>query len=268
MQTAPFDYYRPSTLDEAIELLATVEGARPIAGGLSLLPMMKRRLASPQALVDIDRLPDLDGIFVDRGGSLRIGALATHAEVATSDMVSGGHGVLAETAAKIGDAQVRNRGTIGGSVAHADPAADYPTVLVALGATITAQGSDGTREIAAGDFFTDLFTTALAPGEVVTGLFINTLPAATGAAYLKHRHPASSYAVVGVAAVANGDGGHMVVGGATPTPVMIEGTDPDAIPAAIADPIGDIYASGEYRVHLATVMAKRAVGLAEERAGG
>ncbi len=265
MQPASFDYYRPSTLDEAIQLLGSVDGARPLAGGHSLLPMMKRRLSSPEALVDIGRLPGLDGIAVD-GGSLKIGALATHASVAASDVVAGGWSVVASTAAMIGDSQVRNRGTIGGSVAHADPAADYPTVLVALGAEITARGADGSRTIAAGDFFTDLFTTSLAPGELVTEVTVPAI-AGFGAAYVKHRHPASSYAVVGVAAVANGDGGHMVVGGATPTPVMVPGTDPDAIPGAIADPIGDIYASGEFRVHLATVMAKRAVSLASERAG-
>ena len=256
MQTAQFDYYRPSTLEEAISLLGSVDGARPLAGGHSLLPVMKRRLSSPAALVDIGRLPNMDKVFVDRGSNIRIGALATHAAVAAS-----GFGVLADTAAMIGDDQVRNRGTIGGSVAHADPAADYPTVLVALGASITVQGADGTRTIAADEFFVDLFETALQPGELVTEITVPELSG--GAAYVKHRHPASSYAVVGVAAVVSGPGsGHMVVGGATPTPVKVDGIDPDAIPGAISDPIGDVYASGEYRVHLATVLAKRALALA------
>ena len=266
MHTASFDYHRPSTVAEAVGLLGSVDGARLLAGGHSLLPVMKRRLAAPAALVDLGRIPGLDGISATADGGLEIGALATHAAVAGSATVAGAWPVLSETAAMIGDAQVRNRGTMGGSVAHADPAADYPPVLVALGATITAEGANGAREIAASDFFVDLFTTALADGEIVTKVAVPAR-AGRGAAYVKHRHPASSYAVVGVAAVSDGASGHLVVGGATGSPVAVAGTDPAAIPAAITDPIGDIYASGEYRVHLATVLARRALATAQERAG-
>ena len=135
MQTAPFDYYRPTSVGEAVDLLASVEGARPIAGGHSLLPAMKLRVSNPAALVDLGRIPGLNTISRN-GGSLTIGALTTHAAVAASDEIRAACGVLADTAAHIGDPQVRNRGTIGGSLAHADPAADYPTLMRTLGATI------------------------------------------------------------------------------------------------------------------------------------
>ncbi len=266
MHPAPFEYHRPSTIDEARQLLATIEGARPLAGGHSLLPVMKQRLASPEALVDLGGIPGLSTISAS-DGSLSLGAMATHAAIAASSDVQSGWQVLAETAAIIGDRQVRARGTIGGSVAHADPAADYPTVLVALGASIEIQGGTGIRTEAAEDFFVDLFTTTLQTGELVTGVTVPAL-GGSGAAYEKHKHPASGYAVVGVCAVADGSGGgHLVVGGATGTPVKVNGTDPSAITAALTNPIGDVYASGEYRVHLATVLAKRALDTANERAG-
>jgi aerobic carbon-monoxide dehydrogenase medium subunit len=286
MRPQAFEYHRPETLDRALELLADVEDSRPLAGGHSLLPMMKLRLAAPAALVDLGRLPGLDEIAQD-GDAVTIGALTTHAAIAASDLVSEACPVLAETAAIVGDRQVRNRGTIGGSLAHADPSADYPTLMKALGATITATGKDGERRIAADDFFVDLFTTALRPGELVTSV---TVPATRGigAVYLKHRHPASSYAVVGVAAVVGVNGSfssaRLVVGGATSRPVavdavteMLVGRSPepgaitaaaDAVRGALESPTGDTYASGEYRVHLATVMAKRALTAAVERARG
>ena len=165
MRPAEFEYHRPTSLDEAISLLGEVEGSRPIAGGHSLLPMMKLRLAAPTALVDLGGIPGLDGI--EANGGLTIGALATHASVLASEVAIGIAPVIPETAAMIGDRQVRNRGTMGGSVAHADPGADYPTVLKALGATITATGSGGEREISADDFFRGIFDTALEPGELV-----------------------------------------------------------------------------------------------------
>ena len=196
MFAAPFDYHRPKTINEAIKLLREVKGARVLAGGHSLVPAMTLRLASPSALIDIGRIPELSGIRSIKDG-LHIGALTTHAAVAASDVVKRSCPVLAETAGNIGDQQVRNRGTIGGSVAHADPGADYPTVLLMLDAKFSV--ADGTsREIAAEDFFVDLFTTSIKSGELLTGV---TVPAMEGAAvYLKHRHPASSFAVVGVAA--------------------------------------------------------------------
>ena len=179
---AEFEYHRPTSLDEAISLLVEVEGSRAIAGGHSLLPMMKLRLANPPALVDLGGIPGLDGI--SGNGGLTIGALATHASVAASEVAIGIAPVVPETAALIGDRQVRNCGTIGGSVAHADPGADYPTVLKALGATITATGRNGEREIAADDFFRGMFATALEPGELVTSVKVPATGAGTGAASL------------------------------------------------------------------------------------
>jgi carbon-monoxide dehydrogenase medium subunit len=286
---AEFDYRRPSSVEEAVGLLAGDDDARPLAGGHSLLPMMKLRLAEPGTIVDIGRIPGLDGIEQD-GDAIRIGALATHASVAACDLVRSRCRVVAVTAGAIGDRQVRNRGTIGGSLAHADPAADYSTVMKALGATIVAAGPNGEREIAADDFFTGVFTTALQQGELVTAVKVPTVGAGSGAAYEKHRHPASGYAVAGVAALVRVEGGacssaRIVVGGVTGTPehataaaeatLGIAPADQAAIAAAAAKvpdslsgSIGDTYATAEYRVHLATVLAKRAIASALEAAQG
>ena len=288
MRPQAFEYHRPESLDQALDLLASVDESRPIAGGHSLLPMMKLRLATPAALVDLGRLPGLAEITRD-GNELTIGALATHETIASSRAVQEACPVLAETAALVGDRQVRTRGTIGGSVAHADPSADYPTLLKALGATIVVRARGGERRIAADDFFVDVFTTALEPGELVTAV---TAPATTatglGAVYLKHRHPASGYAVVGVAAVVRANGSVteavLVVGGVAGKPVRVDaarellvGQAPDdgtlarvaeAVGESIDGAMGDTYASGEYRVHLASVMAKRALAAAVERARG
>jgi aerobic carbon-monoxide dehydrogenase medium subunit len=285
---AEFTYHRPTSLDEAIDLLSRDGDTRPLAGGHSLLPMMKLRLAEPQTIVDIGRIPGLDGIGQE-GHALRIGALATHASVAASEEVRSQCPVLAVTAEGIGDRQVRNRGTIGGSLAHADPGADYPTVITALGATIVAQGPGGEREIAADDFFTGVFTTALEQGELVTAVRVPAMGDGAGAAYEKHRHPASGYAVAGVAALVKVENGkcaeaRIAVGGVTGTPVrataaeqaMEIGISPvdeaaiasaaEKVPEALSSAIGDTYASGEYRVHLAQVLAKRAIGAALEAA--
>jgi aerobic carbon-monoxide dehydrogenase medium subunit len=280
---AEFEYHRPTSLDEALSLLGEIEDSRPLAGGHSLLPMMKLRLAIPTALIDLSRIPGLDDISASNGG-LTIGALATHAEVAGSEVAIGIAPVLPETAARIGDLQVRNCGTIGGSVAHADPGADYPTLLKALGGTITATGKGGEREIAADDFFRGIFETALEPGELVTSIKV---PGTTGAAYVKHRHPASGYTVVGAAAVVAVEGGNctaarLTIGGVTSPPVhataaaeaLVGGPgSEDAIaaavkkvPEAIPHAMGDAYASGEYRTHLAKILAARALTLAFERA--
>jgi aerobic carbon-monoxide dehydrogenase medium subunit len=268
---AEFDYRRPASLDDAIRLLAEDGEARPLSGGHSLLPMMKLRLAEPRTIVDIGRIPGLDGIEAD-GDAIRIGALATHASVAASELVRSKCRVLATTAAGIGDRQVRNRGTIGGSLAHADPGADYPTVVTALGATIVVQGPSGEREIAADDFFTGVFTTALEQGELVTAVRV---PVVDRAAYVKHRHPASGYAVAGVACVVRSDAARLVIGGVTGTPVLI-GIAPvdeekvaaaaEKVPEALSGAVGDTYASAEYRVHLAQVLAKRALAAAFEAA--
>ena len=284
---AEFDYHRPTSLDEAIGLLGRSDDARALAGGHSLLPLLKLRLAEVGTIIDIGRIRGLDGIEED-GDAIRIGALATHAAVAASEIVRSRCRVLAVTAEGIGDRQVRNRGTIGGSLAHADPGADYPTVVMALGATITATGSSGEREIAADDLFTGIFTTSLQPGELLTSVEVPIVAAGNGAAYAKHRHPASGYAVAAVAANLKVEGGkcadaRLVVGGVTGTPVhateaenAMIGIAPvdeaaiaaavEKIPSALAGALGDTYASPDYRVHLAQVMAKRAIASAFEAA--
>jgi aerobic carbon-monoxide dehydrogenase medium subunit len=285
MRPAEFEYHRPTSLDEAISLLSENEDARPLAGGHSLLPMMKLRLAMPTALVDLSRIPGLDEI--SGNGGLTVGGMATHAAVAGSELAIGIAPVIPETAAGIGDLQVRNCGTIGGSVAHADPGADYPTVLKALGATITASGPSGEREINAEDFFRGIFETALEPGELVTSVTVPATPAGTGAAYVKHRNPASGYTVVGVAAVVTAaaricTAARLTVGGVTSPPVHATaaaealigaaGSDEaiavaaEKVPESLPHTTGDSYASAEYRTHLAKVLAARALKKAFERA--
>ena len=265
-----FDYHRATSVAEAVELLSSLPDAKLIAGGHSLIPAMKLRAAQPAALVD--------------GADLVIGALATHARVADSATVQGKCPMLAETAASIGDIQVRNRGTLGGSLAHADPGSDYPAAMLALGAEITAVGSDGERTIRASDFFVDILTTALGDNEVITSVRV---PCVSGGAYLKHRHPASSYAVVGVAACVgldsgavascaigiNGVSGKAVLANAAAEALCGGPANADRIAAAAAlvpgafeKPLGDLYASGEFRTHLASVYTKRALAFAAERA--
>jgi aerobic carbon-monoxide dehydrogenase medium subunit len=288
MYPESFAYFRPKTIAEASALLKKNKGARVLAGGHSLLPAMKFRLATPKALVDIGGIKGLCGVQM-RGKTVWIGAMTTHADVASSPIVRKSCPMLAETAAQIGDLQVRNRGTMGGSIAHADPAADYPTALAALGATIVARGLKGERKIPAEKFFVDLFTTALKPGEIVTAILVPTTNKGRGAAYAKHPHPASRYAVAGAAAVVEvADGkvvrASIVIGGVTATPARagaaeaaLVGKKPDSATVASAaalladalpEPMGDAYASGEYRVHLASVLARRALTAAVERAKG
>ena len=288
MYSSNFEYFRPATAAEAVALLRAHPGAKLLAGGHSLLPQMKLRVAQPSALVDIGRLSDLAALSLD-GAMLKIGATTTHNTLATSPLVAEHCPILAEAAAQIGDQQVRNRGTVGGSLAHADPAADLPTVMLALGATLTALGADGSREIAAAAFNTDLFTTALQPDEILTGISVRTYGAGTGGAYLKHEHPASGFAVVGVAAIVmikdgRCTGASIAIGGTTPTPVRAtaaeavlagKALDTATIAAAaakvndaISDPLSDHYASGDYRRHLATVLTRRALVAAAHRAAG
>lgn len=286
MYPASFEYHRPLTLAEARRILAANKDARLLAGGHSLLPAMKLRVAGPKAVVDIGRLAELHGIRRGPDG-LVIGAATTHGEIAASAEVRAACPVLAEAASQIGDLQVRNRGTIGGSLAHADPAADLPAVMLLLGARMTVAGAGGTREVAAGEFFLDLFTTALASDEILTAVTVPGYGKGTGAAYVKHRHPASSYAVVGIAALVELKDGRcvragVVIGGATAVPVRapaaeraLAGAVPDAAAFAIAadkvkealqDPLSDPYASAEFRAHLASVLARRALASAAERA--
>jgi aerobic carbon-monoxide dehydrogenase medium subunit len=288
MYAAEFDYHRPKSLAEAMRLLQSKKDAKLLAGGHSLLPAMKLRVAGPSALVDLSGLKELAGIKAD-GHALRIGALTTHATIVSSSEVAAGCPILAEAASQIGDLQVRNRGTIGGSLAHADPSADFPTVVVALGATLVAAGPSGSRDIPAEGFFKDYFTTDLQPAEILTAVRLPTYGKGTGGAYLKHRHPASNYAVVGVAAIVELKDGKcarasLVVGGTTVNPVRATAAEAaltgqpvdDAriaaaaakVADAIKNPLSDLYASGQFRTHLATVLARRALAQAAARAKG
>lgn len=285
MYPTSFDYHKPRSLADAAALLKKDPEAKLLAGGHSLLPAMKLRLATPTALIDLAGLKELAGIKA-AGATLEIGALTTHATVAASDVVRSSCALLAEAASHIGDAQVRNRGTMGGSVAHADPAADYPTALTALGATVVTGGA-ASRTLAIEGFYTGLFQTQLGQGEIVTAVQVPTYGKGTGGAYEKHRHPASSYAVVNVAALVTIAGGKctkvsIVVGGVSVNPVRasaaeaaLAGQAPAeaafaAAAAKVGDsltkPISDLYASGEYRVHLASVLARRALATAASRA--
>ena len=209
MYPAQFEYSKAGSVAEAIQILQGDPDAKIIAGGHSLLPLMKLRLARPSRVVDIGGIAGLRGISVE-GGTIRIGALTTHYEISSSADVQANCGILAEAAAGVGDPAVRNRGTIGGNVSHADPASDLPTVLTALGASFNLQGPSGSRTVAADDFFIGPFETAVGADEVLTGVNVPMLAANQVAEYAKMAHPATSFAVVGAAAVVTleGDGGH------------------------------------------------------------
>ncbi|HVR30222.1 MAG TPA: xanthine dehydrogenase family protein subunit M [Thermoanaerobaculia bacterium] len=286
MYPARFDYHRASSVAQALDLLASKEDAKLLAGGHSLLPMMKLRLAQPANLIDIGGISELTGIE-RTGSSVRIGALATHAEIASSDVLKRSCPIVAEAAAKIGDPQVRNRGTIGGNLSHADPGSDLPAVVRALDATLHLVSKQGKRAVKAADFFVDLLTTDIQEGEILTAIEVPVLADGTGSCYLKFEHPASGYAVVGTAAIVRlaKDGrcesARLCFNGVTATPLdagavtdALAGHKPDdaAIDQAVdgklsaTDPMGDVFASGEYRVHLAKVYGRRALKLARDRA--
>jgi len=200
MYPAAFDYSAPSTVDDAVRLLAQLgDNAKLLAGGHSLLPLMKLRFAQPTHVVDLRRIPSLRGVRRD-GQMLVIGAMTTYAELAGSREVFDVAAAITDAASHIGDPQVRNFGTIGGSIAHADPAADLPSVMVALGASMVAAGTSGRRTIAADEFFRGVYTTALDAGELLTEIHVPLSSARSGSAYAKPPHPASRFALVGVAA--------------------------------------------------------------------
>src|SRR3989449_3149995 len=207
MIAAQFDYKRANTLDEALSLLAQNEDAKILAGGHSLIPAMKLRLMQPPLLIDIGRIKDLSYIR-EEGGQIRIGAMTTHYQIESSELLKKLCPLLPECASHIGDVQVRNKGTIGGSVAHSDPAGDWPAAIIALNAEIIAASKNGERTIKADDFFVDLLTTALLPGEILREIRVNKSNGRTGQAYLKMHHPASGFAVVGVAAKLSLNGEH------------------------------------------------------------
>jgi len=310
MYPPKFDYYRASSVSEAINLMQQHQEAKllaginhpnvlhvydygedegtgrfyMLAGGHSLIPVMNLRLADPGVLIDIGRIGDLKGISA-QNGTIRLGALTTHATVAAADNLPT---VMSEAAGWIGDPQVRNRGTIGGNVAHADPASDMPTVLTALGATFHITGPSGERSVPAEEFFVDLFATALEEGELLTAIEVPAEGAGAGSAYTKLFNPASGYAMVGAAAVVTVENGtctaaSVAIGGATPhakkapsVEAALVGNvlDADTIAAAAKavqndlgdDILSDIHASAGYRRAMAEVYVKRAVSKAAERA--
>jgi aerobic carbon-monoxide dehydrogenase medium subunit len=286
MSAALFEYHAPSTLQEAIALLTQYGGeAKILAGGHSLLPIMNLRLAQPKALIDIGKIPGLSGIR-EENGTIVIGAMTTHYLVESSSLLKQKVPILPETAAVIGDVQVRNRGTIGGSIAHADPAGDLPGAAVALDMQLKAVGPRGERTLSAREFFVDILTTALQSDEILTEIRVPAMPPRTGSAYEKFPNPASRYAIVGAAAVITLDGNGVCqkagvgLNGVTGTPVAAVGVEQALVGKRINDqsiqeasakaadglePLGDIFASAAYRTHLARVFTKRALSRASGR---
>jgi len=281
---AEFEYRAPATLDEALGLLAATPDAKILAGGMSLIPALKHRLAQPPLLVDIGRIAELEGVSV-RGGKARIGARTTHATLLRHPDFAEAP-IFADTASVIGDVQVRNRGSFGGSLAHADPGADWPAVFLALDGEATLAGPKGRRTLRARDFFVGMMSTALAGDEILTELVLPLETKRAGAAYRKLRQPASGFAVVGVAAqvaldrkgridrVAIGvTGVNAVPFRALSVEKRLVGQAPDsaalrALCASVdeVDAVGDLYASAEYRAHLCGVFVARAVVEAIARA--
>ena len=287
MITYPFTYHAPASIDEAVRALAASRDAKVLAGGHSLLPLMKLGLARPDAIVDLRQISALRGIRREADGTIVVGALTTHQTLADDATIQGTLTALADAASLVGDLQVRSRGTIGGSLAHADPAADEPAPTLAFDARIRAMGPKGTRDIPAAEFFRGTFETALSAGEIVLEIRFPPPPARTGSAYGKFPHPASRFAVVGVAAVvttkADGTIERAAIGitGAAAAPFgaiaaqrAITGTkgDANAIAAAAAKAatgvrlLSDLAASSEYRGNLVAVYTKRALERAIERA--
>ena len=257
-----FNYHRPDTLDAAAAALAGAEDGRLLAGGQTLIPTLKQRLASPSDVVDLGSVPGLDGVSRE-GDAIVIGAMARHAAVASSPAVQDAIPALASLAECIGDPQVRNCGTIGGSIANADPAADYPAAVLGLGATVRTTR----RTIAADDFFTGLFETALEDGEIVVSV---SFPVPRRAAYAKFPNPASRYAIVGVMVAETASGIRVAVTGAGDSVFRVGAMEEALATSFAADAIRDIsisqdglnediHASAEYRAHLVGVMARRAV---------
>jgi carbon-monoxide dehydrogenase medium subunit len=288
-----FEYVSPATVSEAARFLKQhPEDAKILAGGQSLIPILKLRLAAPRFVVDIGLIQELKAIRED-DGNLEIGSLVRHVEIERSPVVARACPLLAETAAEIGDVQVRNRGTIGGSLAHADPAGDFPAAILSLGAVLIAESTTGTREIAAENFFLDILTSALAPDEILTSIRVpktsTTTGPRTGTAYVKLHQQASGFAIVGVASIVilNAQGkvadARVTITGVDSTPYRakqvegsLRGTSATAkeIAAAAAhaadgvEPLSDIHASAEYRAELAAVFARRSLEKAVARAAG
>jgi carbon-monoxide dehydrogenase medium subunit len=283
---AIFDYRAPTSLSEAIDMLASDENAKIIAGGQSLMPLINLGLAHPSLLVDIGRVPDLDGVDV-RNGALAVGALVRHAAAEHSEVIAAGCPLLAEALPLIGDRQVRSRGTICGSVAHADPMAELPTVAVCVDATMRAQGPNGTREFPASEFFVTYLTTALGPDEILTEIRFPTAGPRSGAAFRELVRRKGDFAIVAAAAtiqLASDDTcieARLALSGVAPTPTRARAAESvlrgqrithellreAAAAAAVGlEPDSDVMASADYRRAMAEVYARRALTAAAERA--
>jgi aerobic carbon-monoxide dehydrogenase medium subunit len=282
MIPAKFEYVRPATVDDAIRALADGgEDAKVIAGGQSLMPLLRLRLAYPDLLVDVGSLDELRGV-TDAGDSLVIGARTTHHDVIRDPLIAQHCGLLAEAAGMVADPAVRHRGTLGGSLAHADPAGDLPAVAVALGAVFLVRGPGGEREIAAGDFFVDYLTTSLQPGEILTGIRVPKLGDGWGYRYEKFHRTAQAWAIVGVAAVArrsNGSVAEARIGLTNMGSVPVRATSAESAAAGAdatrsalraaaehaaddTEPPSDLHGAADYRRHLAKVLTGRALAAA------
>jgi aerobic carbon-monoxide dehydrogenase medium subunit len=262
MYTAEFNYHKVSSVLEALAMLEKHPEAKLLAGGHSLIPAMKLRLAQPSALIDLSGIAGISGIHLE-GSTIVIGAMTTHREIEHSSLLQEKCRILPEQAALIGDPMVRNKGTIGGALAHADPAADYPASMLALGAKFKIEASSGSRVVGADEFFVGMFQTAVQAGEMLTEIHIpaNTL----GSAYEKFSHPASRYAIVGVAVVKHSDGStKAAVTGAGANAMRLSKLEGGATSGLVAadDLLSDHFASAEYRAHLVDVLAKKAVARA------
>jgi len=289
MIPAPFEYTAPKTLEEALRIVERHgDEAKILAGGHSLLPLIKLRLAQPRYVVDIGGLRGMSYIR-EENGQIAIGALTTHADIESSTLLRAKCPLLAETAATIGDVQVRNRGTIGGSLAHADPAADYPAAILALDAEMIVANTGGTRSISAGEFFVDMLTTALRAGEILSQIRVAPREPGTGSAYEKMHQPASGFAIVGVAArlkvAKDGKIERAAVGVTGLGPKAYRAADVERelagkkgsekvfaeaahYAATGIEPLSDMHASADYRREMAAVYARRAIEKAFARAQG
>ena len=282
MTPKKFDYYSPSSLNEAMQLLEGNEDAKVLAGGQSLLALMKLRLASPAALVDITKLQDLSYVKEEKD-YLSIGALTIHDAIEHNDAIKNKFPLLIDAVSKIGDQQIRNRGTIGGSSCHADPAADFPTALTALDARFVIQSKSGQKVVPATEFFVDLFTTAVGHDEILTEIRIPYLASKSGSGYIKHSRREGDFAIVGTGAIVTlGDGNvckdvRIALGAVGPTPLRAKDTeaylkgktlDAKTITEAaelavnVADPPSDIHGSREYRLAMIKVFTRRTLILA------
>lgn len=287
MYPSPFAYHAPETIDEALALLARLPEAKVLAGGQSLLPLMNLGLARPDALVDVNGLPGLDGVTED-DGHLRIGALVRHHILETSQVIRRRCPLLAEAASVIGNVRVRHRGTLGGSLAHADPAAELPLAAVALGATLEVRRADSGREVGAETFFRGYLLTDLGPGELVTGVRVPASGRATGYGLAELVRRAGDFAIVAACAILDVDGAgrcsraSLALGGVGPQPLKMRRAETVLVDAVLTErriaeaadavldevsPESDIHASASYRRAMARVMARRALMMARTRAG-